>query len=167
MGKETYMWEKRPIYGKRDLYIGKTTHPTVPYPDRPVHGKRDLYVGKETYMWEKGPTYRKNDPCHRQIQDDGVNTENNTLMYVSIELYIRTEIHLKGDVAVCCSAMKDAVEGANYASNQCVAVCCSKMKDAIACAHDISQQCVAVCCSVLQCVAARRSAVKDVAACAQ
>jgi len=126
-------------------------------------------------MWEKRPIYRKSYPSHRQIQDDGVNTEDDTLMCVSIELYIRTEIYLKGDVAVCCSALqcvavcysalKNAVEGANYTSNRCVAVCCSVLQRNEGCYCLCALYITSVCCSVLQCVAARRSAVKDVAAC--
>jgi len=51
MAKEAYIWQKRPIYGKRDLltfaYLVATGGKVRE--KRPIYGKRGLYMAKETY----------------------------------------------------------------------------------------------------------------------
>jgi len=76
--KETYVYQKRPIHIKTDLYMSKETytHKTKPlYEKRPTNIKRDLlisshhaslhisylerdlHIPKETYIYQKRPKY--------------------------------------------------------------------------------------------------------------
>jgi len=76
--KDTYMYEKRPTYMKRDLHIWKETcicekflklwertppcnlwerTPTCMKRDIHLSEKGDLHIWKETYLYEKRPTY--------------------------------------------------------------------------------------------------------------
>jgi len=63
MTKETYIWQKRHTYDKRDLYLTKEKNPKRPNstikkwtkdPNTYIN-KRDLYMTKETYIWQKRP----------------------------------------------------------------------------------------------------------------
>ena len=72
MWKETYKYEKRSTYMKRDLQIWNEIHErglhiceeTYTYEKRPTYMKRDIQIWTETYVYEKRPTCMKRD-LHR------------------------------------------------------------------------------------------------------